>query len=81
VHASRTLRFDGALTTRRQIAANRGWSDSVLQGVYDKLRAFNGSFAAVNAMLQDASQGVFKMKDLISMMGADGRTPCAAGWS
>jgi phage-related protein (TIGR01555 family) len=71
VHESRLIRFDGALTTKRRRQQNRGWSNSELQRVFDKLRKFNAAYEAGSALLQDASQGVFKVKDLISMMAGD----------
>ena len=73
VHDTRLLRFTGTLTTRRRRLQNWGWGESELQRVYDKLRAFNGAHASVEAILHDASQGVFAMKDLASKLTADGR--------
>ncbi len=71
VHASRLIRFGGALTTRRRRRMNAGWDDSELQRVFSKLVAFNGAFGAVATLLQDASQGVFMLKGLYEMMSGD----------
>jgi uncharacterized protein len=70
VHESRILRFDGApvdILKRRMLA---GWTLSVLQRPYDVLRAFDSSFQAAANLLVDASQGVFKIKNLISMISS-----------
>jgi hypothetical protein len=73
VHASRLLRFYGARTTARRRAQIQGWGVSELQRVYDKLQQFNATFAAVGELLQDGSQGVFKVKDLFELMSEDRR--------
>ena len=73
VHASRLLRFYGARTTARRRAQLQGWGVSELQRVYDKLQQFNATFAAVGELLQDGSQGVFKVKDLFELMSEDRR--------
>lgn len=70
IHESRVLRFDGARTdvlTKLQLA---GWSWSLLQRAYDQLRAFESGFQAVANLMSDASQGVMKIKDLISMIAS-----------
>lgn len=71
VHATRLVRFDGAVTTRRRRQQHNGWSESELQRVFTKLREFNGNSAAASTLLQDASQGVFKIKDLMSLIAQD----------
>jgi phage-related protein (TIGR01555 family) len=53
---------------RRQL---RGWTISVLQRPYEVLRLFGTSFASVGHLLQDASQGVIKIKDLMHMIAAN----------
>lgn len=70
VHESRCIRFDGARTdilTRQQLA---GWTWSLLQRPYDQLRAFETGFQAVANLMSDASQAVFKLQNLISMIAA-----------
>lgn len=71
VHASRLIRFDGARTTRKRRQRNQGWANSELQRVLDVLTQFHASFASVGTLLQDASQGVFGIKDLYGMMAQD----------
>ena len=45
--------------------------DSVLQRVYEDLRQARGGYAAVATLLQDASQGVFAVKDFYALMAQD----------
>lgn len=71
VHASRLIRFDGAMTDRFRRQRNNGWSESELQRVYDKLQQFNGAYSAVGTLLQDASQAVFKIKNLADIIIGD----------
>lgn len=71
VHASRLVIFRGARTTRRRALEDHGWGDSVLQRVYEDLRQARGGYAAVATLLQDASQGVFAIKDLYALMAQD----------
>lgn len=71
VHASRVIRFEGPAPTRRRRLQLQGWGDSVLQRVYAEIQAARGAFAASGVLLQEASQGVLKIKDLMSMMASD----------
>ena len=71
VHASRMIRFDGARTSRLRKNLWQGWSESELQRIYTQLTQFNGAYASVSTLLQEASQGIYKLKNLISMMASD----------
>ena len=71
VHHSRVVRFEGVTPTRRRRLALQGWGESVLQRVYAELQAARGAFAASGVLLQEASQGVLKIKDLMDLMAAD----------
>lgn len=71
VHATRIVRFDGALATRKRRAQADSWGESELQRLYDALQSFNAAWGAAGTLLQDASQGVFKIKDLITMLAGD----------
>lgn len=73
VHESRLLLFGGARTTNRRKAINYGWDLSILQRVYEVLKAYDAMWASVDNMFADASQAVFKMQGLIqSLAEADG---------
>lgn len=71
LHASRVVRFDGAEVTMHRRLQLQGWGDSVLQRIYADLQQMRGSHAAVASLLHEASQGVFKIKDLMDMIGND----------
>jgi len=73
VHASRLIRFEGALTTRRRRTVLRGWGESELQRLYDVLSKFNGAWESTSTLLYQGSIGVLSMKNLFSMMAADKR--------
>lgn len=68
IHESRVLRFDGSRTTLRRRLRNQGWADSVIQRVYDVLRQHNVGWQGTAHLLQEASQGVFKIEGLIDMI-------------
>lgn len=70
IHESRVIRFEGAPTdvvTRQQLA---GWTYSVLQRVYQSMRAFNHAFDSAEYLISDASQGVLTMRGLFKKLGA-----------
>ncbi|HSN29387.1 MAG TPA: DUF1073 domain-containing protein, partial [Kofleriaceae bacterium] len=71
VHASRIIRFDGAMTTPQRRFQNNGWSESELQRVYSALKKFNGAYEATETLLQEASVGAFKIKGLMQAMAQD----------
>jgi phage-related protein (TIGR01555 family) len=70
IHASRLIRFDGALTTERTKQTNQGWSLSVLQRLYEPLRDFHGGYGNVGQMLAEGSVGIFKMRGLIEALSS-----------
>ncbi len=66
VHASRLIKFDGVQETeptmRRQLG---GWTPSCLQRVYDTLRKFATTYESAAQLMADASQGVWKIENLL----------------
>lgn len=70
IHSTRLLRFEGANVSRRRRLEEQGWSASVLQRVYEILRDAGMNWKSVSYILNDASQPVFKMKNLISMIAS-----------
>lgn len=72
VHESRLIRFGGAPTGDQERASNQSRDYSVLQRAYEPLRAFNTGFKAVEILLTDGHQSVFKMQGLAEMIGLDG---------
>lgn len=73
VHESRVIRFEGVTCDYETRLQLNGWTPSVLQRTYDSLRAFDSGFNSVNALMQDASQAVYKIKDMINMLASDGQ--------
>lgn len=71
VHSSRIIRFDGELTDIHTRMGLHGWTLPTLQVVYEALQMFGMSFASVGHLLQDASQGVFKIKDMLHMIASN----------
>jgi uncharacterized protein len=71
VHRTRVVRFEGLTTTRQQRATLNGWGLSLLQNCYDRLEEWNGAHAAVTDLLQQASVGVYKMRDLMALVASD----------
>ena len=72
VHESRTIRFDGVRTSKRKQCENNGWNDSAIESIYETLRDFDSSFRSMSNLLQDFSQGIYKMKGLANMLAGDG---------
>jgi phage-related protein (TIGR01555 family) len=71
VHETRLVVFGGTRTTIRTRQENSGWDTSVLQRVNTVLTQFGVSWDALAHMLQDASQGVFKMQGFLDALGAE----------
>lgn len=71
VHFTRVVRFEGLPTTRQRRAQLQGWGESYLQNVYSLLEEWNGAHASVTELLQQASVGVLKMRDLMALLGSD----------
>ncbi len=71
VHHTRLIRFEGVTPTRRRRLQLLGWGDSVLQRCYAELMQMRGAFAASGDLVQQASQGVLKMRGLMDMMASD----------
>lgn len=71
VHESRIIRFDGAVTTRRERARNNWWGLSELQRVYTCLQQFNGAYASTSTLMQELSQGVLSIRNLANLLVQD----------
>jgi hypothetical protein len=68
VHESRIIPFYGVVVSTRQRAARRGWGDSVLVRVLEKVSDFQSSFQAAGILVQDFAQAVFKMAGLAELL-------------
>lgn len=68
VHRSRILIFRGSHTSDDERMRKDGWDMSVLDPVDVVLRMFDTSWQAAEHLMTDASQGVFKIQGLMSMI-------------
>lgn len=75
VHESRMLVFSGGRTTRRNKLRYNGWGTSVLGRCYGPLRSFNANWQSVENLMQDASQGVYKIKGLLEVISSGNKEP------
>lgn len=68
VHRSRLLLFGGAHTSAEERQRLGGWDHSVLAAMYGALRQFDNVWQAAEQLMSDASQAVFKIQGLMSMI-------------
>lgn len=73
VHETRLVLFGGASTGTREREQNNSWDYSVLHRAVEVLRSFNTGWKAVEIMLTDANQAVFKMQGMAEMISAEGQ--------
>jgi phage-related protein (TIGR01555 family) len=73
IHETRVLRFNGANTSKLETLRLAGWNHSRLQRPYEKVKAFAQAFQASGNLLTDASQGVYKLRDLHSQVAGNER--------
>ncbi len=72
VHESRLIIFRGAPTGNIERLAWAHWDISVLQRPHEILRQFNTGWKAVEIMLTDGNQAIFKMTGLAESIGSEG---------
>lgn len=70
VHESRLVIFRGAPTGAREKLQLASWDYSVLQRPYEILRQFNTGWRAVETLLTDGNQAIFKMAGLAEILAA-----------
>ncbi len=68
IHKSRLIVFGGALTSDDEKDRLGGWDYSVLQAPYNALRQSGQVWQAVEHLVSDSSQAVFKIQGLMSMI-------------
>ncbi len=73
IHESRLILFGGASTGNRERDQNNSWDHSVLERAIEPLRAFNTGWKAVELLLTDANQAVFKMQGMAEMVAVEGQ--------
>lgn len=68
IHESRLVIYPGTLSSRNMMQRNGGWPLSLLQRCSQVLFDFNTSWEFMSVLLQDVSQGIFKLDGLIEMI-------------
>lgn len=68
IHESRIVQFEGLPASRIERMRQGGWSLSVIQRVIDVLSASDQNWRSLSLILQNAAQGIFKMKGLIEAL-------------
>lgn len=71
IHADRLIMFSGLELPDSLKAKNRGHDASVLTPVYDTLNQIAATEFSVHALVQGASQAVYKVKDLAEQVAQD----------
>ena len=71
IHESRLVWFHGAMTSRQKLSENAGWHHSVLQKPYEVIRDFEMTWAGAAHLMQEASIGVYKVKDLLAVLSSE----------
>lgn len=74
VHESRLILFRGTPTADFERLELASWGVSVLQRVHDVLRMFDTSWKAVETMLTDGNQAIFKMTGLAEAVASKGES-------
>lgn len=70
VHESRLILFGGEKTGEQEKQMNGGWDYSVLQRPHDILRQFDSGWTAVENLLVDGHQTIYKMSGLADAIAA-----------
>lgn len=70
VDASRIIQFHGDYIPRNLRTTNYGFHLSVLQRIYDTIAQYGISWEAIATLLQDATQGVYKISNLMQTVAA-----------
>lgn len=68
IHSDRMIRFDGANLPEELFRTNNYWHDSVLNRLQQVIAGYSSAFESVSTILNDFTQGVYKMKGLAKLM-------------
>jgi len=68
IHRSRLILFPGAHTSDEERDRLGGWDYSIIDVVYQELRAFWSVWKSAEHLMSDASQAVFKLQGLMAMI-------------
>jgi phage-related protein (TIGR01555 family) len=81
VHNSRVWRTDGVFLSERVRQQNEGWGDSVLQVCSEQLGNRSSVMKSARTVVQEWVQGVYKIKNLAGIIGANGEATVRARFS
>ena len=81
VHASRLWRTDGVVSSERERDLNEGWGDSVLEACWEPLSNWASGMKSARTTLQDYTQGVYGIKNLPSIIMANGDEEVRKRWA
>ncbi len=70
VHESRLIRFYGAVTSRRQMATNNGWGDSIILRFLEIVADFQATYQGAAHLVTDFAQAVQKIEGLAELVAA-----------
>ncbi len=68
VHSTRAIVFDGVRVQRHTRQAQQGWGDSIFVAMHEAIRDWGSSYGGAAHLVQDASQGIFKMPELTKLI-------------
>ena len=70
VHTTRVWRTDGVTLSDESRLANGGWGDSVLENSYEAVKNYGSTMQSIGTIIQDYTQGVYKIKGFAEIMAA-----------
>lgn len=71
IHETRLIRWPGEPTETLERIRRRGWDMSVLVRPYEALRQAGETWKAIELLVVDANQGIYKVKDLYAKIAGD----------
>jgi phage-related protein (TIGR01555 family) len=72
IHETRLLKFTGARTSDMDRRQNNMWHRSILDKIYEVLRDFGITWSSAALLVNQGTQGVYKVKDLSMLLAAPG---------
>lgn len=70
IHETRLLKFTGARTSDMDRRQNNMWHRSILDKIYEVLRDFGITWSSAALLVNQGTQGVYKVKDLAMLLSA-----------
>ncbi|MCK5609873.1 DUF1073 domain-containing protein [Candidatus Pacearchaeota archaeon] len=70
VHDTRVLRFEGEIVPKITQRENQGWGDSIITGIYERLRGLGDGYAGIEGIITEFIIGKLTIKNLQSLIGS-----------